>query len=361
MYRMVSISLCMIVKNEEEVLARCLDSAKDIADEVIVVDTGSTDRTKEIAARYGNVYDFVWCDDFAAARNFAFAQATKDYCMWLDADDVIAPADRERFLKLKQTLDPAADVVMLPYHTAFDERGAPCFTYFRERLLRRARGFQWQGAVHEVIAPAGVILYGDAAVEHRKERPGDPDRNLQIYEKLLRENGSLDPRGQFYYARELLAHKRYAEAADAFANFLSRPDGFVENRIEACRQLAECRKALGKPEDALMSLFHSFAFAAPRAETLCALGAFFMERQDYEQAAFWYEAALRVKQDAKNGGFTVTECYGYLPCIQLCVCYDRLGEREKARAWNEKAAAFRPDSPAVRHNRQYFAGSGGAG
>lgn len=352
---MVSISLCMIVKNEEDVLARCLDSVKDIVDEVIVVDTGSTDRTREIAAGYGCVYDFVWCEDFAAARNFAFAQAAKDYCMWLDADDVIAPKDRERFLRLKQTLDPAVDVVMLPYHTGFDAQGAPTFTYYRERLLRRSRGFQWQGAVHEVITPAGFIIYGDAAVEHRKQRPGDPDRNLRIYEKLLREKGTLDPRGQFYYARELLAHKRYAEAADAFTDFLSRPDGYVENRIEACRQLAECLLALGKPEDALKSLLHSFAIGAPRAETLCALGLFFMERRDYAQAAFWYEAALNVRKNAHNGGFTVTECYGYLPCIQLCVCYDRLGELGKAQEWNEKAAAFRPDSPAVQHNRRYFA------
>ena len=123
---MVTISLCMIVKNEAEVLARCLDSAGGIADEIIVVDTGSTDATKEIAGRYtGRVYDFPWNDDFAAARNFSFSRAEMDYCMWLDADDVIAPQDRLALLALKQSLDPTVDVVMMKYHAAFDQSGNP--------------------------------------------------------------------------------------------------------------------------------------------------------------------------------------------------------------------------------------------
>ena len=81
---MASVSLCMIVKNEEEVLARCLESVQEIVDEIIVVDTGSTDNTREIAGRYTQqVYDFAWKDDFAAARNFSFSKAHGDYCLWM--------------------------------------------------------------------------------------------------------------------------------------------------------------------------------------------------------------------------------------------------------------------------------------
>lgn len=87
---MVSVSLCMIVKNEEDVLARCLESVEDLVDETVIVDTGSTDRTREIAARFTNrIFDFPWRDDFAAARNESFAHASMDYCLWLDADDVL--------------------------------------------------------------------------------------------------------------------------------------------------------------------------------------------------------------------------------------------------------------------------------
>ncbi|MER2072437.1 MAG: glycosyltransferase family 2 protein, partial [Psychrobacillus sp.] len=86
---MITISLCMIVKNEEEVIGRCLASVKDIVDEINIVDTGSTDQTKEIVKQYTNrIFDFKWIDDFAAARNYSFEQATKEYILWLDADDV---------------------------------------------------------------------------------------------------------------------------------------------------------------------------------------------------------------------------------------------------------------------------------
>ena len=96
---MVSVSLCMIVKDEEAVLSRCLTSVGDFADEIIIVDTGSKDRTKEIAGRFTDkIYDFAWRDDFAAARNFAFEKGTGDYLFWLDADDVIP---REELTKLK--------------------------------------------------------------------------------------------------------------------------------------------------------------------------------------------------------------------------------------------------------------------
>ena len=87
---MATLSLCMIVKNEEAVLSRCLESIKDAVDEIIIVDTGSSDATKEIAKKYTDlVYDFKWINNFSAARNFSFSKASKDYIIWLDADDVI--------------------------------------------------------------------------------------------------------------------------------------------------------------------------------------------------------------------------------------------------------------------------------
>ena len=79
---MVSISLCMIVKDEEAVLGRCLSGMKDLVDEIIIVDTGSEDRTREIARQYTDrIYFFEWIDDFSAARNFSFLKASMDYCM----------------------------------------------------------------------------------------------------------------------------------------------------------------------------------------------------------------------------------------------------------------------------------------
>ena len=88
----MKLSLCMIVRDEEKVLARCLDSVKDAVDEIVIVDTGSSDNTAALAKRYTRaVFPLAWTDDFSAARNFSFEKATGDYLMWLDADDAIAP------------------------------------------------------------------------------------------------------------------------------------------------------------------------------------------------------------------------------------------------------------------------------
>ena len=120
----ISISLCMIVTDEEALLCRCLDSRISAADEIVIVDTGSTDRTKEIAADYTDrIYDFKWEDDFSAARNFALSKGYKDYLMWLDADDVISEENLQKLKELKVTLTPEVDVVMMPYAAALVGKG----------------------------------------------------------------------------------------------------------------------------------------------------------------------------------------------------------------------------------------------
>ncbi len=352
---MISVSLCMIVKNEEDVLERCLSSAASLVDEIIIVDTGSTDRTKEIAARFTDLmFDFPWRDDFSAARNESFAHASKDYCMWLDADDVLLEEDQAAFLALKEALDPAVSVVMAPYHTGFDESGRVTFSYCRERLIKNHAGMSWAGAVHEAITPVGQVFYADFAVTHRKTRPGDPDRNLRIYQAQLDAGETLEPRQQFYYGRELYYHCRWEEALAVFSAFLADGRGWVENNIDACCHCAYCRERMGQSEAVPAALFGTFLYDRPRAEVCCELGRWFFQREQYSQAAYWYALALTCPRDDRRGGFVSPDCYGYLPCIQLCVCFSRMGDQKRAEEFNELAAGYKPDDPAVLHNRAYF-------
>ena len=349
----------MIVKNEEDVLARCLESAAGVVDEIIVVDTGSTDRTREVAARFTRqIYSFPWRDDFAAARNESFSHASMDYCMWLDADDVLLEADQAALLALKETLDPAVSVVMAPYHTGFDEGGRVTFSYYRERLIKNRAGMRWDGAVHEAVTPLGKVLYADFAVTHRKTRPSDPDRNLRIYQAQLDAGKKLEPRHQFYYGRELYYHRRWSEALAVFEKFLADGQGWVENCIDACGLCAECREQLDQPQEALAALLRTFAYDRPRAEICCEVGRWFFQRARYGQAAYWYTLALTCHRDDRRGGFVSPDCYGYLPCIQLCVCHSYLGDRKRAEMFNELAAACKPDSPAVLQNREWFRSQG---
>ena len=354
---MITISVCMIVKDEQDVLARCLDCAGQVVDEIIVVDTGSEDRTKVIAAEHGAlVFDFPWIQDFSAARNFSFSKATMDYCMWLDADDVLLPEDIGKLRALKETLDPSTDMVMLRYNTGFDQQGRPVFSYYRERLVKNRAGYRWAGAVHEAIAPSGRVVYRDIAVTHRKDRPGDPDRNLKIFEKLLSEGKRLQPRERFYYARELYYHAHYKEAAMELEGFLEDSGGWVENKIDACKILGYCYEGLKQEPAALRALLRSMEFDSPRAEICCELGRHFMGRQQFKAAVFWYRTATACGRDDKSGGFVENDCYDYLPYIQLCVCYDRLGERALAEECNRKAGEIKPKDAAYLYNLQYFQG-----
>ncbi len=352
---MVTISLCMIVRDEETVLERCLKSVAGAVDEIVIVDTGSTDATKEIAARYTDkIYDFDWVDDFSAARNFSFSKARMDYCMWLDADDVLGEGAKESLLVWKGQADGSVDVGMLRYITAFDEQNKAVFSYYRERLLKRNGGFVWEGRVHEAIALHGQIAYLDICVEHHSAKKTYGDRNLLIYENMKREGVRFAPRDIFYYARELYYHQNYEAAVKEFQDFLGREGAFYQNCIEACRFLSYCFYALKREKEALASLLWGLSYAKPGGELCCDLGKHFYDRSRWEQAAFWYQSALRTCPDEEAMGFVQKECYGYLPCVQLSVCYDRMGKRKEALHYHKMAGKYKPYGREFLQNERYF-------
>ncbi len=352
---MATISLCMIVKNEEMHIARCLDSVAGLVEEIIIVDTGSTDRTVEIASGYTpKVYSYPWKDDFADARNESFSRASMDYCMWMDADDILEEEERDKFLELKQSLPPDVDMVMMKYHTSFDEAGKPSFSYFRERWIRNDERYRWIGTVHEVIPPNGRIIYSHIGICHKKMGAGDPDRNLNIYRKMLAEGKILEPRQQYYYGRELYYHKQYEEAVSVLESFLILPEGWVENKIEACSICADCYSRMGQEQTALITLLRSMSFDLPRAELCCEIGKYFLEHGNYHNAVYWYETALSLPKNEYSGGFVLPDCYDYVPLLQLCVCYDKLGDRQKAKEYNERAGVCKPYSQAYLYNKRYF-------
>lgn len=352
---MITVSLCMIVKDEEKVIARCLECVKDIVDEIIIVDTGSTDKTKEICLNYTkSIYDFKWTDDFSLARNFSFSKANKDYCMWLDADDIVTKENQEILLDLKSTVSLDTDIIMCKYNTAFDDQGNPIFSYYRERIIKRSSNFLWSGRVHEAICPSGKIIYSDFAVSHKKIGPGDPDRNLKIFESMIAGNVILNAREQFYYGRELYYHKRYKEAIKVLNVFLEEGNGWIENNIDACKILSYCHYGDGDEKFALRFLLRSFEYDSPRAEICCDIGKHFFDKNMIIQAIFWYETALLCRRNDKSGGFVIEDCYNYIPYIQLSVCWYRLGQINKAIDYNNLAGKYKPNDSSYKRNKEFF-------
>ncbi|CAN7452738.1 glycosyltransferase [Paenibacillus sp. LjRoot56] len=354
----VTVSLCMIVKNEEETLERCLSSVQGSVDEIIIIDTGSTDRTKEIARQFTHrVYDFEWMDDFSAARNFAFQKAEKDYILWLDADDILLPRDADKFLALKQSLPWQTDAVSMVYNLAFDEFGHVTVSLRRNRLVKRERGFRWIGVVHEYLEVIGAIEYADVCVTHDRKHT-QTSRNLNLYEKKEKEGKKFSSRDLYYYANELFDHQQWARSLRKYELFLEQKDGWIEDIINACGRAADCLHNLGNPMEAKAKALLSFAYQLPRAENCCRLGYYHMEESDYASAVYWYQMAASLEKPQHPQALLQHTCWTWLPHIQLSVCYNKLGQNERANHHNEIAATFIPEDSRILSNRAYFQGLG---
>lgn len=328
---MVTISLCMIVKNEEKLLARCLDSVADLVDEVVIADTGSTDATKEIARRYTErVYDFPWEDDFAAARNYVFSKASMEYIYSADADEVLSPENRERFRLLKETLLPEIEIVQMKYANQlqygtvynFDEE-------YRPKLFRRKRDFVWEGPVHETVRLAPVVYDSDVVITHLPEK-SHAKRDLAVFRKHWEAGHRLPKRLLGLYARELLLAgdgEDFREAEAVFLEVVAEEGRDREEMVWACCAVARAARLAGN----LVRFFkHTSKVIAEEAcsEICCELGHFYEEAADYEEAAVWYYNAVYETQpvlSAQAGGRESLE--------GLIRCYEALGCPEQAEIY----------------------------
>ena len=352
---MITLSLCMIVKNEEDTLARCLDSVKDVFDEIVIVDTGSTDKTKEIASRYTDlIYDFEWVYNFSTARNFSFSKATKEYIMWLDADDVILKEDREKLLELKKDLSPDIDTVIMQYKLLQKDSQDIACSFYRERIVKRSNNFEWQDPVHEYILYGGKTIKAEIAVTHKKLHP-PTRRNIEIFEKYIEQGNELSQRNWFYYARELFNIGEYDKAAEYYNKFLDTTKGLLSNYLDSCIELSAYYDKQNDDINSLKTLLRYFEKGGPRAEICCKLGYYYKERKDYQNAIAWFALApYTIKPESL--GSIMPQFWDYIPYMELCACSFKSGKVDDAIKYNEKAAEVCPEDLKILHNRTYLAG-----
>ena len=354
MDKKISISLCMIVKDEGKTLYRCLNSVKSFIDEIIIVDTGSKDKTKEIASKFNaKIYDFKWINNFAAARNFAFSKATSDYIMWLDGDDYINDEDIRKIKLLLENMDDSYDYISAEYILARNEKGNITTSLRRNRIVKRSCGFSWIGNVHEYLEVYGNGLEGDFAIEHGKIKEYT-DRNLQIFGTMEKENKKFTPRDMYYYANELFDNGYYKESIREYRKFINTNQGWIEDVKGAYLKIINALNIIDRKDKIVDMAFESFKLDNPTAEIACSLGNYYLEKNNFKQAAFWYRVALDSRPDNYNMAIANSDYYTWIPSLQLCVCYYNLGNKECSYFFNELAASFNGDSEKILYNRELF-------
>jgi glycosyltransferase involved in cell wall biosynthesis len=215
---MSTLSLCLIVRNEETRLADCLESAREAVDEMIVVDTGSTDRTIEMARSLGaRVLSFPWCDDFSAARNFALDQASGDWILHLDADEEL---DEEDIPQIRQLIDRSdLDSIVVAIHNVEQRPGGrrKVFIHPYPRIFRRHPDIRYQGLVHEFLTHLKATFYTSIRIYHYGYDcpPAEQQERRQRLEKLCLRQLERDPNhpvAHFSLAGVYLGNQRIDEA-----------------------------------------------------------------------------------------------------------------------------------------------------
>ena len=250
------ISAVLIVKNEEELLSRCLDSLKGIG-EIVITDTGSEDKTKEIARKYTDkIFDFPWIDSFCQARNFSNSKATGDWILTIDADEQLLTPVSE----IESLLSGGEVFNVRVVDGQGNEHRAP-------RLFKRDENIFWRGDIHESLSKVGerdipvVIQYGSSPA-HAK----DPDRNLRILRKSLRVNPRLT-RERYYLAREYFYRKEWERAIEELDRYL-RTAKWRPEVNDAWLMRARCLSGLGRWEYAVDSAWQALKYNANFREAL---------------------------------------------------------------------------------------------
>lgn len=360
------LSVCIITKNEQQNIERCLKSLQPYGIEVVVVDTGSTDDTKKVAAQYTeNIYDFAWCDDFAAAKNFAIAKANDPYVLVMDSDEYIETFDAA--VLERQLMENPEKVGRIKRHNLFSQDGM--MSGNREwinRVFAKDR-FHYQGRIHEQVVASDGAKYEtyltpieightgyDLSEEARRQKA---ERNIILLERelerLLKERGVQSAQedierqavpdednaipyiiyqlGKSYYmAREFM------QACEYFSQGLSYDlNPKLEYVIDMVETYGYALINSGRVEDALFfeGIYGEFG---DTADFQFLMGLIYMNNARFEDAIAEFLKATEHK-NCRNQGVNAYAAY-----YNIGVIYECLEDVDKARIYYKKCGDYEP-------------------
>jgi len=345
-----SLGLMLICKDELHNFPQLLESVEGCVDEVFVADTGSTDGTLEYLQKLAvegykgmkvHLHQFVWCDDFGAARNFIFEKVTTDYVLWLDLDDVLQ--NKEAFIQWRNVAMELSDYWLATYHYGSDGAGKPVCSFARERVLKVDKGFKWGYPIHEGILPKSphtkdirINYIGTWSVKHKRtmdELQGDRGRNLRILEGLK----NKDARMKYYYGKELFDAGKPVDAIRWLMEAVSDPKCENHDRLLGLQYATYAYMACNQFEQAIQIAHQGLQLDVNRAEFWVAIGDSYIKMNQPMKAIPAFSAAKNCSYQTpqSNGGmagmvFLSEACYTSYPREQMARIFANYGVMDKA-------------------------------
>ena len=358
------VSLCMIVKNEERFLEQCLASAHGMVDEIVVVDTGSTDSTVAIAQRFGaRVQTREWRNDFAWARNEALKLATKRWVLVLDADEEILPESREALALLKSAPAYNVGVWVRCQNRADDYQGTGAMSHALVRLFPNHERIKYRGLIHEFVAmdddatgikavpsPVSIVHHGYLKEVVAQRNKGE--RNLEIV-KAATEQDPSDPFNWFNLGMTAHLMGREEEALAGFERMRelngNQPRGFMPNGLSTLADIYT--EKLKQPEKGLQIARECLAFSPRYANAHFAIGKALVELRRFDEAREAYAEAIEDGKYLTQQFVVDDEVPVWKAQCEIGTTYAIQGDDAKAVEWFDKGIANRPTAQPIRLNR----------
>jgi glycosyltransferase involved in cell wall biosynthesis len=351
---MKTISVCMIVKNEERFLENCLNSIKNLADEIIIVDTGSTDNTKRIAEKFTDkIFDFKWTSDFSEARNFSLSKASGDWILVIDADESINQKDIEKIKKILE--EPEANAYHLIWRDYTNKTGvlgwksshndeypesktAAGFSEHRVlRLFENKKEYFFEGKIHETVQNSiektgGKIFLSDIVIHHQGNLRKEHEilEKKEKYSEMLKERLGENEKEKFFVlfeiARELAIKQDFTKAKE-----------YLQQSIELNSEFSPTLVMLGaifilekKFNEAEKLLKKAVVIDSMNADIHANLGVIYSEKQEYSKAIRKFERAIELNPKSADNFFN------------LGLVYLKQGKESRAIPLFEKAIELNP-------------------
>ncbi len=354
------ISLYIIAYNEEEIIARCINSFRPAVDEVVVVvDNKTTDRTAEIARGLGaKVFSFDWEDDFSAMKNFAMDQCTGDWRMYADADDVLDPDSVQRVRDaIKHAEENGFNMIVSEYYTQHDSEGKPTANNRVPRIVKKGLT-RWKCRIHE-YQRCGLPrqYFSNIEIHHKKpvDRVGGTQRNTEMLEKALADpkcDKTERPRYLFYLAREYMFAGRYQDAITKFDEYLPISNYPAEKHRAMCDK-AGCWSSIGNLDEARKVFLEAIAFDPRWPDPYIGAGVIEYNQKNWIQCVKWMQGAAS-RLGNIHPLFPLASYNTYLPYDYLSIAYHGLGEVEKAYVCELKVFKYLHNDKRIIDNIKFF-------